>query len=60
MTNPNPATAENIRLFLQGLIDGATKTGYIITVEQRPLQPLTMGHYETVVDVRPARQRTKP
>lgn len=50
-----PAKTENVRQFLQGLIDGATKDGYIITVEQRPLHPLAMGHYETVVDVRPAR-----
>lgn len=26
----------------------------LLTVEQRPLRPLAMGHHETVVGVRPA------
>ncbi len=29
--------------------------GLVLTVEQRPLQPLAMGHYETVASIRPAR-----
>jgi hypothetical protein len=30
--------------------------GLVLTVEQRPLLPLAMGNYETVVSVREARQ----
>ena len=37
------------------LVAEAQRAGLVITVEQRPLQPLAMGHYETVVSVRPAR-----
>lgn len=37
------------------LVAAAERTGLVITIEQRPLQPLAMGHHETVVSVRPAR-----
>jgi hypothetical protein len=30
--------------------------GVVVTVEQKPLQPLAMGRYETVVSVRAARE----
>lgn len=37
------------------LVQTAEAEGVVLTVEQRPLQPLAMGNYETVVDVRLAR-----
>lgn len=37
------------------LVKEAAAAGLVLTVEQRPLQPLAMRHYETVVSVRPAR-----
>lgn len=40
------------------LVDSARQAGYVLTIEQRPLQPLAMGNYETVVGVRPARGRS--
>lgn len=43
------------RLSLETLVRQAARDGLILTVEQRPLQPLAMGNYETVVSVRPAR-----
>lgn len=39
----------------QRLVLTAERLGLVLTVEQRPLQPLAMGHYENVVSVRPAR-----
>lgn len=33
----------------------AKRDGLVLTIEQVPLQPLAMGHYETVVSVRPKR-----
>lgn len=33
----------------------AQKWGLVLTIETQPRQPLAMGHYEIVVDVRPAR-----
>lgn len=34
------------------LISEAKKERLVITVSQKPLEPLAMGHYETVVEVR--------
>lgn len=39
----------------QQLVEFAERAGLVLTIERRPLQPLAMGHAETVVDVRPAR-----
>lgn len=36
------------------------EAGYVLTVEQAPLRPLAMGHYETLCSVRPARGRGTP
>lgn len=41
----------------RALVVMAQRTGEVVTIEQRPLQPLAMGHYETVVSVRPAKGR---
>ena len=38
------------------LIAEASRIGLVVTIEQRPLQPLAMGNHESVVSVRPARQ----
>lgn len=40
------------------LLEVAKRIGQIVTIEQRPLQPLAMGNYETVVSVRPARGKS--
>ena len=40
------------------LIAEAKRLGLVVTIKQRPLQPLAMGHYETVASVRPARATT--
>ena len=37
------------------LIAEAERLGLVLTIEQRPLQPLAMGHHETVAAVRPKR-----
>lgn len=39
------------------LVERAERLGLVLTIEQRPLQPLAMGNYEAVVSVRPARSR---
>lgn len=47
--------ADKIKLMAEQLVKLAEKDGYVLIVEQRPLLPLAMGNYETVVIVRPAR-----
>jgi hypothetical protein len=42
---------------LKAIVEEATDLGYVVTVEQVPLQPLAMGHYHTTVTVRPARKK---
>lgn len=54
---PAPGVKQ-VREAAQELVDWATMLGFVITVEQRPLQPLAMGHYESVVSVRAARGQT--
>ena len=39
----------------QELVEMARAWGLVLTIEQRPLKPLAMGHHQTVVSVRPAR-----
>lgn len=41
----------------RALIAEAQRQGLVLTIEQVPLQPLAMGHYETVAGVRPARTK---
>jgi hypothetical protein len=40
------------------VVDLARAQNFVLTVEQVPLQPLAMGNYETVVSVRPVRNRS--
>lgn len=42
------------------IVDRAAELGYVITVEQTPLEPLAMGHYRTEVSVRKARTHAEP
>jgi hypothetical protein len=35
------------------LVAEAERQGLVLTIEQEPLKPLAMGHYKTVVSVRP-------
>jgi len=44
-----------LRAQTEELIAHAANWGFVLTIEQRPLQPLAMGHYESVVTVRRAR-----
>lgn len=39
------------------VVQEAAPRGEVLTIEQRPLKPLAMGHYETVISVRPARKQ---
>lgn len=44
-----------IRRAAEALVRDASLYGVVLTITQRPLLPLAMGNYETVVEVRPAR-----
>lgn len=37
-------------------IEFVSDMGFVLTVELKPKQPLAMGNYEMVADVRPARE----
>lgn len=50
----------HMTLRAKNLVMDAQNMGLVITIEQRPLQPLAMGNTETVVSVRPERERAKP
>ena len=49
--------AAGVQRAAEALIAEAARLGLVVTIEQRPLQPLAMGHHETVATVRPARER---
>lgn len=46
---------ETVRYVGETLVTIARVMGVVVTLSQRPLLPLAMRNYETVVDVRPAR-----
>lgn len=52
--------SENALKYFAALADDLVKTaaqhGVVITVEQKPQQPLAMGHHVSVVSVRAARK----
>lgn len=50
-----PLTYESLGLAADKLAVAAIRAGLVLTIEQRPLKPLAMGHHETVVEVREAR-----
>lgn len=41
------------------VVDDAAQLAVVLTVRQVPRRPLAMGNYETVVEVRPARERAQ-
>lgn len=51
----NCAPSKAVQMAAFELLRVAEQAGQVVTIEQVPLQPLAMGHYETVVHVRPAR-----
>ena len=55
MKNRRPTPAQLQRL-AKALVQLAEAAGLVLTVEQVNLQPPRMGHYKTVVSVRPARE----
>lgn len=44
---------------LQALVRLAVEIGVVVTVDQVPLEPLSMGHYQHRVHVRPARETAR-
>lgn len=50
-----PKTPNMLRYVVENIVADAAAEGLVLTVEQVPLQPLAMGHYQTVVSVRRAR-----
>lgn len=52
-----PKTADMLRDAVESIVKDAADEGLVLAVDQRPLQPLAMGNYETVVIVRPARSK---
>lgn len=55
VVQPSDQALEDIRADVAATLERAAARGVVVTVEQRPLQPFAMGHYETVVSVRMAR-----
>lgn len=49
------AALEDIDTAAKMLISMANDVGVVLTIEQKPLEPLSMGLYQTVASVRPAR-----
>lgn len=47
-----------VKLLAEELVEFAEAAGVVLTIEQRPLQPLAMGNYEHVISVREARNAT--
>lgn len=43
-----------LRIAAYHLISEAARLGLVLTIEQVPRKPLAMGHYDSVVSVRPA------
>jgi hypothetical protein len=48
---PNEAL---VKIEVERVVRLAASLGVVVTVEQKPLLPLKMGNYETVVTTRPA------
>lgn len=56
LTAQDAAKLEAIKTQAEHLVAYAAKRGVILTVEQKPLEPLAMGNHETVVSVREVRK----
>lgn len=50
--NPRQMTEEDYLKTMQMLVASAARNGIVLTVSQRPLNPLAMGNYETVCEAR--------
>lgn len=50
----------DLRARAEALACAAKLQGLVVTMEQRPLVPLAMGHFETVITVRTSRERAEP
>lgn len=49
-----------IRSQAEALVAQARACSAVVTIELKPRQPPAMGHYDMVVDVRPARELAIP
>lgn len=47
------AFSADVKATAEMLVAEAERQGLVLTIEQAPLKPLAMGHYKTVVSVRP-------
>jgi hypothetical protein len=52
----NAQMLDDVRESIERAVARAAERGVVVTVAQVPLQPLAMGHYETIVSVRMARE----
>jgi hypothetical protein len=57
MTLPTPTPAQ-LEVMALELVALAERAGLVLTIEQISLYPPAMGHYQTVVSVRPARSKS--
>jgi hypothetical protein len=48
-------TVQAVQMHAQQLVDYARQLGLVVTITNEPQQPLAMGNYLPVVDVREAR-----
>lgn len=58
MTNPlhvDPSVLTYVERKAELLVEEAHRLGVVLTIDQKPLQPLAMGHYKTEVSVREER-----
>lgn len=46
------ADLETVNIALNATLEFAKRRGLVVTVSQKPCEPLAMGNYETVVEVR--------
>jgi hypothetical protein len=49
---PTKNDLELVKQDAERVVRLAASLGIVVTIEQKPLQPLAMGNYETVVSVR--------
>lgn len=49
-----PTSAERtlLALAIQDAVRAASQAGLVVTVSQVPIQPLAMGHYDTLIEMR--------
>jgi hypothetical protein len=48
----------DIKQDAEDLVRAAVMQGVVLTIEQKPLKPLAMGHYLPIIEVRPAREQS--